>query len=101
MTPPPPSLRALVGQLRELHAAWSHPDCGGEYIRLMCECLGNVAPYYRWIITPSPDYYWVACLDTGAPYVFGREFIPGDGAPFDAVAAARRLLAAARDGGAR
>jgi hypothetical protein len=77
-----PSLRALTRSLRELHEAWSHPDCGGEYV-----CLVDAGSKVGWVIETAEH-----------PDGVGREYVPGDGARFDAVAAARRLLAAARDG---
>jgi hypothetical protein len=86
VTPPLPSLRALTNELRELHQAWSHPDAGGEYAALTRvydpEILGH-----RWQVRAAGD-------DNAQ---FGHEYIPGDGARFNATAAARRLLAAARD----
>lgn len=98
MTPPLPSLRALTRELRALHEAWSHPDAGGEYAALVCAHAGGTPPSFEWRVYA---FGMAAALwlhpETD---VFGREHIPGDGAPFDAVAAARRLLAAARDGGA-
>lgn len=89
--PPLPSLRALTAELRALHEAWSHPEVGGEYVCLV-----------RRYDPAQLGHRWLACipLDVDRP-CYGREYIPGDGAPFDATAAARRLLAAARDGGAR
>jgi hypothetical protein len=87
--PPLPSLREVTRQLRVLHEVWSHPDCGGEYVAMTLNHYryGNHEPR-NWIvrIVGDPDNTQ-----------YGREFIPGDGAKFDAVAAARRLLAAARD----
>jgi hypothetical protein len=62
--------------LRDLHKAWSYPDAGGEKV----ECVGT--------------YKESDCIA-----VYGREYIPGDGARFDARAAARRLLADAREAG--
>jgi hypothetical protein len=75
----PPSLRALTAELRALHAAWAHPDAGGEYVGITAE--GGMLEAYE------------------GQRLIGREWIPGDGKPFDAVAAARRLLAAVRDAG--
>lgn len=91
MTPPLPSLRALTAELRELHEVWTHPEAGGEYVGLT---LAKRSP------TRTPHGWKVRCCgdsDRGE-LQFGREYVPGDGAPFDAVAAARRLLATARDG---
>lgn len=97
--PPLPSLRALTAELRALHEAWSHPHAGGEYATLVC----TVAPYYQWrvLAAGAVDSVWVAHLDDGPACVYGHEWVPGDGARFDAVAAARRLLAEARDGGVK
>lgn len=75
---PLPSLREVTRQLRELNAIEF-----GEFVTL------------------APDEQtrgWrVEAVTSAIDVVFGREFVPGDGASFDAVAAARRLLAAARD----
>lgn len=71
-----PTLRALTKQLRELHEAWSRPHAGGEYVGLV-----DAGPDVGWVLESPPH-----------PDLIGRELIPGDGAPFDAVAAARRLL---------
>jgi len=79
---PLPSLRALTRELRALHAAWAHPDAGGEYVTMVWRHGLEI---------------WEMRCDDGWKYTAGREYIPGDGLPFDAVAAARRLLAAARD----
>ena len=86
-----PSLRALTADLRQLHQAWSHPDAGGEYVGLTLAKRGRYRDPHGWkvrVVGPS---------ERGEKQ-FGREYIPGDGLAFDAVAAARRLLAAARDG---
>jgi hypothetical protein len=125
--PPLPSLRELSRELRELHIAWSHPDAGGEYVRL---CLTTEADAEH---TPYPRVWGVhaatqidsLCLVRGC--AFGWEYVPGSRAckvcdgmalspgtfatpcsgcdgtghvpsDFDATAAARRLLAAACDG---
>ncbi len=76
-----PSLRALTASLRALHSAFSHPDGGGEYV-----CLVN-AGQAGWILENATH-----------PDGVGREYVPGDGKRFDAVAAARRLLASAMGG---
>lgn len=105
-----PTLRDLARQLRETHEAYTHPDCGGEYVQIPC---GDD----RWTIDPVG--FWPERR------AFGREYVPGDECPcarqvawaitprsgvpvpvmgrctFDALAAARRLLAAARDAGFR
>jgi hypothetical protein len=90
--PPPPLLRALTAKLRDLHEAWSHPDAGGEWVALQYFLLKATK------FEPAREWWSVAVVDSvGAVCSYGREYIPGDGAPFDATAAARRLLAAARD----
>lgn len=101
--PPLPSLRALTAELRALHEAYAHPCAGGEYACLGCECLGLSAPYWRWraLAAGQVDAMWIAHLLDGPACIYGWEWIPGDGARFDAVGAARRLLAAARDGGVK
>lgn len=78
---PLPTLRALAASLRETHDAFSHPAAGGEYV-----CLVDAGPGAGWVLECGHH-----------PDGVGREWVPGDGARFDAVAAARRLLAAARD----
>ncbi len=78
-----PSLTALTASLRHTHAAFAHPHGGGEFV-----CLYFVGQEAGWVLESPPH-----------PDLIGREYIPGDGKKFDAVAAARRLLAAARDGG--
>lgn len=118
-----PSLRALTAELRSLHEAWSHPDAGGEYATLRRwydpDILGH-----RWEVTAVEDgrggvecgREWVpgpverecpSCAKYGEHWEglpcpscdgTGRVHTP---APFDATAAARRLLAAARDAGFR
>jgi hypothetical protein len=123
-----PSLRALTRELRALHSAWSHPDAGGEYVKLVCQ----VGDGWRVAAATQIDDLWIAYADTldeRSLMAFGWEFIPGSTerecahckalgcplrfdclicngsgrvhapSPFDATAAARRLLAAARDGG--
>jgi hypothetical protein len=85
--PPLPTLRALTAELRALHQAWSHPDAGGEYAALTLIHDDVVHIPRRWRVravdNPDPQY--------------GREWVPGDGSTWDAVGAARRLLASARD----
>lgn len=71
----------MTSQLRALHEAWAHPIAGGEYIGLV-----DAGPEVGWVLEAAPH-----------PDLVGWEFVPGDGQKFDAVAAARRLLAAARD----
>lgn len=117
MTPPLPSLRALTAELRDLHEAWSHPHAGGEYVSLHqrehdyrvgvsctytghefgreyvpgsveapCDCRGG------WRVTREEEGGPESCRRCGGT---GRVHAPSS---FDATAAARRLLAAARDG---
>ncbi len=76
-----PTLRALAQMVRKANAAWD----GGEYAAL------------TWCIDP-PEWR-VEVLDhlTASGEQYGREWIDGDGLPCDAVAIARRLLAAFRD----
>lgn len=107
--PPLPSLRALTAELRALNSAYSHPAGGPEYVHLIC-----VAPFF-----PDPGGWCVACDPSGYLVTYAtehRELVPGDCFPdgldaqlardaegagdlskWDATAAARRLLAAARD----
>lgn len=90
MKHPLPTLRSITRRLRELHEAWSHPIAGGAYVELRLHY--DNWNFYQWQVNIVGQ---PRCCDWGPPC--GREWIPGDGAPFDAVAAARRLLAAARD----
>jgi hypothetical protein len=93
LTPPLPSLRAVTAELRSLHQAWSHPDGGGAYAALTLISDDVVFRPRRWRVRALDSLTYTA--------QFGREWVPDDGKPFDAVAAARRLLAAARDAGCR
>lgn len=76
-----PSLRYVTRLVRETNQHWD----GGEFATLA----------YRdnrldcWSVLP------VGATMPGR--VFGREWLPGDNAPIDAVAVARRLLASAKD----
>lgn len=72
-----PSLRQVTRMVREANAEWD----GGEYCALVR--IGQ-----RWTVA-------VDCRGSFASY--GREWLPGDGEPLDAVGVARRLLAAFRD----
>jgi hypothetical protein len=76
VTTPMPSLRALTKSLRQLHEAFSHPMGGGEYVSLV-----DAGSYVGFVIEGGDH-----------PDGTGHEWVPGDGLPFDAVAAARRLL---------
>jgi hypothetical protein len=84
MNPKLPTLRNLTKELRERHNAWAHPFAGGEYVTL------------QWY--PGEHYWLVDTLPRQCRpgLSCGREYIPGDGLPFDAVGAARRLLSDAR-----
>jgi hypothetical protein len=86
-----PSLKTITARLRELHEAWAHPIAGPGTV-----CLAKVY---------DPDilgHRWeVATVGDSGGWEFGSEDIPGDGLPFDAVAAARRLLSEARSAGNR
>lgn len=79
-------LRALVKELRELNEYYDGPGPVG-----LCVTGPN---RYDGVIE------WSVCQhDTlGSQILFGREEIPGDGLPFDAVGAARRLLSDYRNG---
>lgn len=93
-----PTLRELTAQLRRLHEAFAHPAGGSEYARLACVDADGRGVTWQLLAAGQLDNVPVACTDDGDALVFGCELVPGDGAPFDAVAAARRLLAAARTG---
>ncbi len=82
----PIPLRALVQQLRDMNEHHDGPSPVG-------------------LCVTGPNRYdgaleWSVCQhDTlGSQILFGREEIPGDDQPFDAVGAARRLLADYRNG---
>jgi hypothetical protein len=81
--PKPPTLHALAKTLREQHEACSHPDAGGEFFALDFD--GE-----RWCLIVDDNRF----RSRGG---FGREYVPGDGRRFDAMGAARRMLAAVRD----
>jgi hypothetical protein len=114
-----PSLRALTAELRALHDAWSHPEAGGEYVELVQTLRPDSDTQFQW--TPEPvgvfggpaygrefipgsterECSW--CDGEHNPFA-GQACPECDGSgrvstpsPFDATAAARRLLAAARD----
>ena len=106
--PPLPSLRALTAELRAINQAFSHPECGPEFVYLFAVASDFPQPAH-WRVGVDPNTYITLA------YVEHREWVPGDcgelvaetrpdgtivvddGSKFDAVAAARRLLAAARD----
>lgn len=77
-----PTLRALVAELRSLNEALDGPWT-------VALCFDRERWDAGWGLE-DPDY---DCEGT-----YGIESLPGDDMPFDAVAAARRLLAALRDG---
>lgn len=82
MTPKLPSVRELARELSNINS-YEY----GEYVGL---CITRE----RWLIL-SPAEPASLCLEPGYSYI-GREYIPGDAAPFDAHAAARRLISDAR-----
>lgn len=87
-TPPLPSLQQLTRMLTETGRAFAHPDCGPGSVALYCEGAG-------W-----PDAHWtVGCFPEDWPHAKLFEDVPGRGlvGTFNAIGAARRLLAAARD----
>lgn len=88
-SPPLPSLRALTADLRALHEAWSHPDGGPAYAVLTHDVDG------RWHMAEE------SCARDWQEPSYGREMVGARDPRFDAIAAARRLLAAARDGGCK
>lgn len=96
MITPLPSLRALTAELRILNEAYAHPVAGASNVTLC---------YVRGFDMHCPSGWMcveVGSLDSLFGDVLARwgcEEVPG-AFPFDAVATARRLLAAARDGGA-
>lgn len=122
MIPPLPSLRALTRELRELREAWSHPDAGGGEAALTLIHDDVVHKPRRWRVRAVDPQVWG--VQYGREYIPGSCSCPAecnagrtaggfDGydveclrcqgtghvhSDFDAVAAARRLLAAARDG---
>lgn len=92
--PPLPTLRELAAELRQLNEDYSHPIAGASNVALCC-----VRAYDM-----SGEKHGWRCVEMGSLGNIhgdvlaecGCEEIPG-AMPFDAVAAARRLLAAARD----
>ena len=76
-----PTLRALTARLRELRGL----DGLQRQVCVVKDRRGSDCDWTLWI----GSAYSQPCA--------GHEYIPGNGDPFDAVAAARRLLAAARD----
>jgi hypothetical protein len=83
-----PSLRAVAEMVREANEAWD----GGEFATLVHYTRLN-GGHGAWAVEPVS----FGSHDVNAPPAYGREWLPGDGLPCDAVAVARRLLAAWRD----
>lgn len=84
--PPLPTQQELTRTLRELNA---NLEDGGCDVMLYCEGAG-------W-----PDQHWEASTQNDGPGErwpgsMHQESVPGEGKPFDAAAAARRLLSEAR-----
>jgi hypothetical protein len=79
---PLPSLRAVARELRALNEAWGHEIAGPEYAALTLHDDG------AWSVEMLDSLFF--------PNQFGRELVPAS-RKFDAVGAAQRLLAAARD----
>jgi hypothetical protein len=84
-----PSLREVTEMIRSTYAAFLHPECGGGIVYLTCVCAGY------------DDAHWsLECFPEDWPHTQHGESVPGMPSPrFDAVAAARRLLSAAKDDG--
>lgn len=102
---PLPSLHRLTGYLREINRAYSHPIAGPEHVYLAFQDpdFPNVG---GWVLASDPH---------DMPHASHSELVPGDygeltavevrpgvwrtqnESKFDAVGAARRLLAASRD----
>lgn len=79
-----PTLRQLTARLRALNEAFAHPEGGPGSVCLYLE--GSAWDQCEWVC---------GCGWEGIDERVGPEEVPGS-APFDAVAAARRLLADAR-----
>jgi hypothetical protein len=82
----PPTQTQLTRMLRYLNEGLKHPDAGGEFFGLRFD---------------EYEQAWVLSCEFGREYgwkIYGREYVPGAD-KYDAVAAARRLLAAVRDAG--
>lgn len=84
----PPTLRQLTKHLREVNDACRHPDCGACEVQLVHDVF----------LPGGIDEWLVQALGHPVERAYGCELVPGDDT-FDAVGAARRLLAAVRDGG--
>jgi hypothetical protein len=82
-----PTLRQVTKKLRHFHEAWSHPIAGGEFVHMVRTQHG----------LSRRGLWWPCCVSQATEgMTAGYEYVPGDWAPFDAVAAARRLLSHAR-----
>lgn len=84
--PPLPDLRSLTTWLRNVN---SHCDGPG---RFYLQCNTSLPTGEAWFIGLEPG---------ALPHVDHPEELPGDGKRFDAVAAARRMLAEGRSSGFR
>jgi hypothetical protein len=120
MTPPLPSLRALTRELRALHAAWGgeyaclyrNSATGGFYVSAVSSGNWRNDPAYGREYVPgsvervcpkcNPPHRWIGYDAWGGKCSgcngSGKTSAPS---PFDATAAARRLLAAAREAGCK
>lgn len=110
---PLPTLRALTRALRELNRAFSHPAGGPEHVHLVALESDFPLPD-RWDLSTQPEHdmfrVWHTptsvlvpgdCGDLVAIERPDGRLDVSDGSKFDAVAAARRLLADARAKGYR
>lgn len=77
-----PTLREVTRQLRELNEAWQSNNAGAEYAALTRHGNGS------WTVEHLDSLFFAE--------QYGRELVPA-AARFDAVGAARRLLAEARE----
>lgn len=110
---PLPSLRALTNRLREMNRAFSHPAGGPEHVHLAAVDADFPMPDH-WTVSTHPAEIgfctWYSRTSVLVPGDCGDlvlvEYPNGnldadDQSKFDAVGAARRLLASARDAGFR
>ena len=94
-----PTLRALTARLRDMNEAFKHPDGGLGEVYLYWEGWSAFMPGFDRHTPVAGNGEWCAgCHGLAWPVHVGPETVPGDDT-FDAVAAARRLLAAAKDAG--
>ena len=82
---PAPALRQVTRMVADANEAFD----GGDYLTLAAVPTGDTEREFYWSVVVVGD---PSCRDT-----YGREWVPGDRRPCDAVAIARRLLAAFRD----